>query len=104
MDAYNLSGFSLLLRLDGIQDATEEELRIFQSTNGIYDVAKLSMLGIQLLTLPCRKRKAKSAKTESMGTGNVRSNEHGKLNTVKDAMNQLYTNILDISELKWTGI
>lgn len=45
------------LRSDGIYHATEEKLRIFQTTNDVYDMAALKPLGVQLLMLPYRKRK-----------------------------------------------
>ena len=39
-----------------------------------------------------------------IGTWNVRSMNQGKLEVVKQEMARMNTNILGISELKWTGI
>ena len=39
-----------------------------------------------------------------MGTWNVRSMNQGKLEVVKQEMARVNTEILGISELKWTGI
>ena len=39
-----------------------------------------------------------------IGTWNVRSMNQGKLEVVKQEMPRMNINILDISELKWTGI
>ena len=39
-----------------------------------------------------------------MGTWNVRSTTQGKLEVVKQEMARVNTNILGISELKWTGM
>ena len=39
-----------------------------------------------------------------MGTCNVRSMNQGKLEVVKQEMARVNTNILGISELKWTGM
>ena len=39
-----------------------------------------------------------------MGTWNVRSMNQGKLEMVKQEMARVYFDILEISELKWTGI
>ena len=39
-----------------------------------------------------------------IGTWNVRSMNQGKLEVVKQKMARVNTNILGISELKWTGI
>ena len=39
-----------------------------------------------------------------IGTWNVRSMNQGKLDMVKQEMARVNINILDISELKWTGI
>ena len=39
-----------------------------------------------------------------MGTWNVRSMNQGKSEVVKQEMARVNTNILGISELKWTGI
>lgn len=47
------------LRLDGTQRATEEELRIFSSTNDVYDMTKLSFQDVKLLLLLLH-RKTKS--------------------------------------------
>ena len=38
-----------------------------------------------------------------IGTGNVRSMNQGKLEVVKQEMARVNTDILGISELKWTG-
>ena len=39
-----------------------------------------------------------------IGTGNVRSMNQGKLEVVKQEMARVNVNILEISELKWTGL
>ena len=39
-----------------------------------------------------------------MGTWNVRSMKQGKLETVKQEMARVNIDILEISELKWTGM
>ena len=39
-----------------------------------------------------------------IGTWNVRSMNHGKLEVVKQEMARVNVNILGISELKWTGM
>ena len=39
-----------------------------------------------------------------IGTGNVRSMNQGKLEVVKQEMARVNTDILGISELKWTGM
>ena len=39
-----------------------------------------------------------------MGTWNVRSMKQGKLETVKQEMARVNIDILEISELKWTGV
>ena len=39
-----------------------------------------------------------------IGTCNVRSMNHGKLEVVKQEMERVNINILGISELKWTGM
>ena len=39
-----------------------------------------------------------------IGTWNVRSLNQGKLEVVKQEMARMNTNILEISELKWTGM
>ena len=39
-----------------------------------------------------------------IGTWNVRSMNHGKLEVVKQEMERVNINILGISELKWTGM
>ena len=39
-----------------------------------------------------------------MGTWNVRSMNQGKLEVVKQKMERVNTDILGISELKWTGM
>ena len=39
-----------------------------------------------------------------IGTWNVRSMNHGKLEVVKQEMTRVNINILGISELKWTGM
>ena len=39
-----------------------------------------------------------------IGTGNVRSMNQGKLEVVKQEMARVKVNILEISELKWTGM
>ena len=39
-----------------------------------------------------------------IGSWNVRSMNHGKLKTVKQKMASVNTDILGISELKWTGM
>ena len=40
----------------------------------------------------------------SIGTWNVRSMNQGKLEVVKQKMARMNINILEISELKWTGM
>ena len=40
----------------------------------------------------------------SIGTWNVRSMNQGKLEVVKQEMARVNVNILEISELKWTGM
>ena len=39
-----------------------------------------------------------------MGTWNVRSTNQGKLEVIKQEMARVNTNIVGISELKWTGM
>ena len=39
-----------------------------------------------------------------IGTWNVRSMNQGKLEVIKQEMDRVYTDILGISELKWTGM
>ena len=40
----------------------------------------------------------------SIGTGNVRTMNQGKLEVVKQEMARMNVDILGISELKWTGM
>lgn len=51
-------------QVDDTQHATKKELRIFVTTNCVYDVAKIKPLRISLLMLPYRKRKTEGAKKE----------------------------------------
>ena len=46
---------------------------------------------------------ARSDAVKSIGTWNVRSMNQGKLEVVKQEMARVNINILEISELKWTG-
>ena len=39
-----------------------------------------------------------------IGTWNVRSMNHGKLDVVKEEMARLNSNVLGISDLKWIGM
>ena len=39
-----------------------------------------------------------------IGTWNVRSTNHGKLKVIKQEMARVNIDILEISELKWTGM
>ena len=52
------------------------------------------------------KSKVRCCKEEqySIGTWNVRSIKQGKLEVVKQEMARVNTDILEISELKWTGM
>ena len=48
--------------------------------------------------------KPDAVKKYCVGTWNVRSINQGKLEVVKQEMARVNTNILGISELKWTGM
>lgn len=71
------------LRLDGTQNASEEELRIFWNTNGIYDTTRLKLLGCLVTNVAMHEKKFLIG-----GTWNVESMNMGKVNRVKDEMNQ----------------
>ena len=48
--------------------------------------------------------KSDAVKSNSIGTWNIRSMNQGKLEVVKQEMARVNTDILGISELKWTGM
>ena len=50
------------------------------------------------------KKKKKNREQYCIGTWNVRSMNQGKLDMVKQEMARVNTDILGISELKWTGM
>lgn len=45
------------LRSDGLHQATEEELRIFWSTNSVYDADRLKLLGHMIIDVARYKKK-----------------------------------------------
>ena len=93
------------IRLEGTQHATEEEPRIIPSTAGVYDVTGIKPHGPPVADVALREKKIRSCKDNLIiGTWNVRSMSQGKLEIVKKEMDRLKINILEISELKWTGL
>lgn len=68
---------------NGTQHTIEEKLNILWSTNGIYEVARLKLLGWLILIFPCKEKKSKAENQNYGGSMEIKKHECGKLNTVK---------------------
>lgn len=74
------------------QYANEEELRIFRSTNDIYDVVRLKLLGHLVVNAAIQEKKIQICKDRlTVGTWNVRSMNIVNLSTMKDEIKLLRT-------------
>lgn len=76
----------------------EEELRIFQSTNGVYEVVTLKPSGCLIAEVVMKEWKFEAPKTE------LNEGMEKKLCMLKDEINQLYIDILGNSKLKLTKL
>ena len=91
-----------LPRLGGNQYATGEEWRNNSRKN---EEMKPKQKQYPVLDVTCDGSKVWCCKEQyCIGTWNVRSMDQGKLEVVKQEMARVNTDILGISELKWTGM
>lgn len=83
-----MSGDNWHLKLDGIQHPTEEGLRIFGSTNDVYDMTGLKPLRCLVADIAMQEKEIQSYKDKiALGRCNIISVI--VLTTVKNKMNQL---------------
>ena len=91
-----------LPRLVGPQYATEDQWRNNSRKNEETEPKQKQHLAVDVTgdgsEVQCCKAQS------CIGTWNVRSMNQGKLEVVKQEMSRMNTNILGISELKWTGM
>uniref|UniRef100_A0A671PJN9 Endonuclease/exonuclease/phosphatase domain-containing protein n=1 Tax=Sinocyclocheilus anshuiensis TaxID=1608454 RepID=A0A671PJN9_9TELE len=100
----NMASDSGPSRLDGVQNITEEEQGCVPNRPATYDVVETKLPGrltadasrIEQNCLRC-------TKSMKIGTWNVRGMDLGKLQVVKNEMDQMKIDILGISELHWIG-
>ena len=93
------------LRSEGVQYATGEGQRAVPSSPRKSEAAGPKPKGRSVVDVSGSERKVRCCKEQyCIGTGNVRSMNQGKLDVDKCEMARLNTDILGISELKWTGM
>ena len=91
-----------LPRSVGAQNTTREEWRNNSRKNEKMEPKQKQCPGVDLAG---NRSKVWSCKVQyCIGTWNVRSMNQGKLEVIKQEMDRVYTDILGISELKWTGM
>ncbi|XP_053217975.1 elongation factor 1-beta isoform X1 [Podarcis raffonei] len=93
------------LRSEGVQHATKEERRTRTSRSRADKAGGTKPKGHSVVDVPGSEKKAERLKGKyCIGTWNVRSMDHSKLDVVKQEMARINIDILGISELKWTGV
>ena len=93
------------LRSEGVQHATEEELKTSTSSFRTNEVVGPKPKGRSAVGMPGSERKVRCCKEKyCIGTWNVRSMNHGNFDVVKQEMARINIDILGVSELKWTGM
>ena len=91
-----------LHRSVGTQYTAEEEQRNSSRKNG---EAESKWKQHSIVDISCGESKVQCCKEQyCIGTWNVRSMNQGKLEVVKQEMARMNIDILEISELKWTGM
>ena len=91
------------LRLDSIKRATGEEQRICTSSTEFYNSAGPKPKGRPAADVFSVKREVECCKKSyTIGTWNVGTMNHGKLEIIKGDMSRLNIDIFGISELEWT--
>ena len=92
-------------RLTGIQYATGEEWRAITSSSRKNEVVAPKQKQCSVVDVSGGESKLQCCKEQYyIGTWNVRSTNQGKLDMVRQEMARLNINILEIRELKWTGM
>ena len=91
-----------LSRSVGVQYATGDQWRNNSRKN---EGMELTQKQYTVVDVTGDRSKARCCKEQyCIGTWNVRSMNHGKLEAVKQEMVRVNVDILGISELKWTGV
>ncbi|ESN94232.1 hypothetical protein HELRODRAFT_164037 [Helobdella robusta] len=90
--------------LESTYHITRDERERFSSSEGIYDVDGTNPSGLPPADVAPSKRKRLRFSTtiHNIGTWNVRGMNIGKLKIIKQEMQRLHIDLLDISELHWT--
>ena len=92
-------------RLDDVQYATGEEWRAITSSYRKDKVTGPKQKQCSVVDVSGGESKVQSCKEQyCLGTWNVRSMNQGKLDVVKQEVARVNIDILEISELKWTGM
>ena len=89
---------------EGVQYATKEEYRAITNSSRKNEVAGPKQKQRSVVDVSGGESKVRCCKEYCIGTWNVRSMNQGKLDVVKQEMARVNTDILGISELKWTGM
>ena len=88
---------------EGTQSATGEEQRIRTNSTDTNDATRLKRKGHLEADMHRGERKVRCCTTHRTGTWNARSINKGRLETIKQEVENLNITMLGVSELKWTG-
>ena len=92
-------------RSESIQYAIGEEWRAITDSSRKNEATGPKQKLHSVVDMPGAESKVRCYKEQCcIGTWNVRSMNQGKLDVVKQEMARVNTDILEISELKWTGL